>query len=78
MHKMLSGFRNWSVASSKRRQLATRYCVFIVTLFTAAMGNALPLDSVTSSECVRGDCENGSGTLELKTEFGKGFYRGEF
>jgi hypothetical protein len=39
---------------------------------------ALPLDSVTARECVRGDCQNGQGTLELKTEFGKGFYRGEF
>ena len=38
----------------------------------------LPLDSVTARECVRGDCENGDGTLELTTEWGKGRYVGEF
>ncbi len=36
------------------------------SLFPAAMAQALPLESVTSRDCVRGDWENGSGTLELK------------
>ncbi len=36
------------------------------------------LNSVTRQECVRGDCENGRGTLELSTEWGKGSYVGEF
>ncbi len=54
---------------------------FVATLLgmgAAAMASGQPLDSVTSQACVYGDCENGSGRLELKTEFGKGLYRGEF
>ena len=59
-------------------QIVLRASVFAAALMTMAVAQALPLDSVNSSECVRGDCENGKGTLELKTDFGKGMYRGEF
>lgn len=78
MHRMLSSFRNYAAVSSKKRRLILQGAAFMFSLFAAAMAQALPLESVTSHDCVRGDCENGSGTLELKTEFGKGFYRGEF
>ena len=53
-------------------QIVLRASVFAAALMTMAVAQALPLDSVNSSECVRGDCENGKGTLELKTDFGKG------
>jgi hypothetical protein len=59
-------------------QIVLRASVFAAALMTMAVAQALPLDSVNSSECMRGDCENGKGTLELKTDFGKGMYRGEF
>ena len=42
---------------------------FVATLLgmgAAAMASGQPLDSVTSQACVYGDCENGSGRLELK------------
>ena len=78
MHRMLSSFRNYAAVSSKKRRLILQGAAFMFSLFAAAMAQALPLESVTSRDCVRGDCENGSGILELKTEFGKGFYRGEF
>lgn len=39
---------------------------------------AQSLDSVTEEICVRGDCVDGRGTLELSTPFGKGRYIGDF
>ena len=72
VRKMRSG------STTLQFQIVLRVSVFAAALMTIAVAQALPLDSVTSSECVRGDCENGKGTLELKTDFGKGMYRGEF
>jgi hypothetical protein len=48
--------------------------------------NALPvgtvlaqlLPEVRSRECVHNDCQNGSGRLEMRVEFGKAVYQGEF
>jgi len=59
-------------------QIVLRVSVFSAAMMSMVVAQALPLDSVNSSECVRGDCENGKGTLELKTDFGKGMYRGDF
>ena len=39
---------------------------------------AQPLANVTAETCVRGDCINGSGRLELETQWGKGEYTGNF
>ena len=36
------------------------------------------LDEVSARQCVYGDCENGRGSLELTTPYGKGEYRGRF
>lgn len=36
------------------------------------------LTDVTSKTCVQGDCVDGSGVLELRTEFGRGKYEGQF
>ena len=44
----------------------------------AQPGNAQLLAGVTEEVCVFGDCENGSGRLELTTSFGKGLYSGNF
>ena len=44
----------------------------------AVPAGAFSLDSVTARECVRGDCQQGEGTLQLKTQWGEGFYRGGF
>ena len=40
--------------------------------------HAQMLANVTAEECVRGDCINGSGRMELTTEWGKGEYTGNF
>lgn len=50
--------------------------VCALALANSAMGQSMA--SVTDEECIRGDCELGSGTLELATPFGKGSYVGEF
>lgn len=39
---------------------------------------AQPMANVTAEKCVRGDCIEGNGRLELTTEWGKGSYFGDF
>ena len=54
---------------------------FAVALLLALSCESLfgqSLKGVTAEECLRGDCVSGEGTLELKTEFGKGRYVGGF
>ena len=66
--------------------IATRVTRRVLSLFSfclwavafAAPAAALTLENVTNRECVRGDCQQGEGTLELKTPWGEGFYRGGF
>ncbi len=48
-------------------------CAQLTTPVSAQM-----LASVIEETCVYGDCNAGFGTLELRTEFGKGKYEGEF
>lgn len=49
-----------------------------VGLLLASSTSAQMLATVTEKICVYGNCENGSGVMELHTEFGKGKYEGEF
>lgn len=43
-----------------------------------SMAQSQSLDEVTERICVYGDCDNGRGTLELSTAYGKGSYVGTF
>ena len=52
--------------------------VTIAALLAPLSGTASMLDNVTERNCVRGDCVNGDGTLELRTPWGTGSYVGEF
>jgi hypothetical protein len=50
-------------------------------MLTALVGHsadAQMLREAGQRECVYGDCENGRGTLEIRTPHGKAVYRGEF
>lgn len=49
-----------------------------VVLPGAQVTSAQSLKDVTDELCVRGDCVDGQGTLELHTPFGKGSYVGNF
>ncbi len=49
-----------------------------MSLLGSSASFAFAFDEVTARECVRGDCLEGSGTLELATQWGKGRYTGEF
>lgn len=59
-------------------------CIAAARLFLLAAGLLLAgsagamLENVTSEQCLRGDCMNDRGTLELSTPWGKGRYTGEF
>ena len=37
-----------------------------------------PLPEILDKQCVYGDCDNGRGTMEIKTPVGKAVYRGSF
>ena len=52
-------------------------CLLAVVLI-ALSADAQSLRSVTDEVCVRGDCFNGFGTLQLNSRFGKGQYLGDF
>ena len=62
----------------RRISLFSQLTVLLAGSLLASSVFADMLKSVTRQECVRGDCENGRGTLELTTEWGKGSYVGEF
>ena len=56
-----------------------RLTALLLTL--AGSGNIALAQSIATADdfdCVYGDCENGRGTLEFSTEFGKGQYVGDF
>lgn len=57
---------------------ATRSILFMLLVLAPLGASATLLQNVTGKACVRGDCVEGEGTLELATPWGKGFYRGEF
>jgi len=59
------------------RQTSTVICAALALLASAEL-HAFALDEVTDRQCVRGDCQQGDGTLELATPWGKGRYVGEF
>lgn len=52
--------------------------LFWTGLLLTSVASAQMLATVTEKTCVQGDCENGSGVMELRTEFGKGKYEGQF
>ena len=47
------------------------------SLFSIVL-TAQPLVDVTAEVCVRGDCTDGRGRIELTTQWGKGEYKGNF
>lgn len=59
-----------------RQTMLVACCV--VGLFSSAQLLAFDFDVVTDRQCVRGDCAEGEGTLELSTPWGKGRYVGAF
>lgn len=65
-------------ASSSLSRVVWQFSFWLLTALFTAPAAALSLDSVTDRECVRGDCQQGEGTLEFKTPWGEGFYRGGF
>ena len=59
-------------------QLSGRISAVLLSCCFSAIVSAQPLQSVTEKNCVRGECADGRGTLELSTPFGKGRYVGDF
>lgn len=57
---------------------SARSILFMLLLLAPHVASANLLQNVTGEVCVRGDCEEGDGTLELATPWGKGSYVGEF
>lgn len=62
------------------RHMAWRYLalVCLLTLGFSSLSLSQSLDEVSARKCVYGNCENGRGTLELTTPYGKGEYKGNF
>lgn len=58
--------------------LAGSLLMLLLLALQGATASASLLENVTRETCVRGDCVNGRGTLELRTQWGKGSYVGEF
>lgn len=58
------------------RTILQLLCLPALLLTSAA--SAQMLATVVNQTCVHGDCDNGFGVLELRTEFGRGTYEGEF
>lgn len=52
--------------------------VSAVITFSTQLSFAQSLEDVTEETCVRGDCIDGEGSLELETAFGKGKFIGNF
>ncbi len=60
-----------------RIQLLSVFAGTLIALVSLA-AQAQPLANVTAEQCIRGDCIEGNGRLELTTEWGKGSYYGGF
>lgn len=63
------------------RNWIMKHILFLSGLLMAASAvaaSAQSLENVTEERCVRGDCENGRGTMEFTTPFGRGSYAGDF
>lgn len=63
---------------SVRKSVLQAVLLGSLALAYAASAQAFNMDTVNARECVRGDCVNGEGVLELATVWGKGRYVGEF
>lgn len=60
------------------KHLTKFFLLFLIVVPAAPDAAAQLLPEVSARECTRGVCENGSGSLEMKVEFGKALYQGEF
>jgi len=63
---------------SGRHCHSARLAALLLLNLLAFGAAAQSLDEVTARSCVYGDCENGRGTLELRTPYGSGRYVGDF
>jgi len=54
------------------------YLLAVGMCLSSTQALAFAMDEVTAQQCLRGDCQNGDGTLELANPWGKGRYVGEF
>jgi len=63
-----------------RLRLDNRFLAVVALLIACLqpVASASMLENVESEQCVRGDCVNGHGTLEVTTQWGKGLYSGGF
>jgi len=52
--------------------------VALLFALTSMLATGQMLQNAGTRTCVYGDCENGRGTLEVETPFGKAIYRGSF
>jgi hypothetical protein len=62
----------------KKTLFCLRHVLFFLIIALSASAYAQPLPVTTDKECVYGDCENGTGTMEIDTPAGKATYRGNF
>lgn len=62
----------------RKISLAFRLASLLTMGLYASSINAQSLSSATEEVCIRGDCIDGHGTLELSMPLGKGSYRGDF
>jgi len=65
-----------NISRNKVFQLPALICSLAIGFGPVSFSQSL--DEVSARQCVFGDCENGRGTLELTTPYGKGEYRGSF
>jgi hypothetical protein len=61
-----------------KRSTTLQSLVGLLALAVFTPLQAQPLPEILAEECVYGDCENGRGTLEIKTPAGTAVYRGNF
>lgn len=61
-----------------RHIAVSRTSLLVIFSFLSLTVSAQSLRDVTEEICVRGECVDGQGTMELSTPFGKGRYVGDF
>lgn len=61
------------------KKLATgRWFGFLIAVCIQGAAHGQLLKEVTAENCIKGDCVDGRGTMELKTQWGAGQYAGNF
>lgn len=67
------------MAQERARLSFTRTGLLLVPLMLLASAvSAQVMPEIRNKACIQGDCENGSGVMELRNEFGRGKYEGQF